>query len=147
MRFSLPSGSQNLYGSAGVAAFLLGIFWERNLDCIVIFLGFLVSLFASSIHMFPIAMRLRGAFPFPSLSYWFLCHRQDGGNFSRKAELVAVFLMFTLMLTNNGIMVYKNGGTCFQKGEANPAIAYLQEHVSEGKWYMYTIRAYQVYQV
>ncbi len=116
-----------------LAAFLLGIFWERNRYCIVIFLGFLVSLFASSIHMFPIADRL-WCFSFPIFVILAFYAIDKMAVSSRKAELVAVFLMFTLMLTNNGIMVYKNGEHVFQKGEeANPAIAYLQEHVSEGE--------------
>ncbi len=121
-----------------LAAFLLGIFWERNRYCIVIFLGFLVSLFASSIHMFPIADRL-WCFSYPVFVILAFYAIDKMAVSSRKAELVAVFLMFTLMLTNNGIMVYKNGEHVFQKGEeANFAIAYLQEHVSEGeKVYVY----------
>lgn len=121
-----------------LAAFLLGIFWERNRYCIVILLGFLVSLFASSIHMFPIADRL-WCFSYPVFVILAFYAIDKMAVSSRKAELVAVFLMFTLMLTNNGIMVYKNGEHVFQKGEeANFAIAYLQEHVSEGeKVYVY----------
>ena len=121
-----------------VAALLLGIFWERNRYCRVIALGFLVALFASSIHMFPIADRL-WCFSFPLFTILAFYAVDKMAVSSRKAELVAVFLMFTLMLTNNGILVYRHAENVFWKGEeANQPIAYLQEHVEEGeKVYVY----------
>lgn len=121
-----------------VAALLLGIFWERNRYCRVIALGFLVALFASSIHMFPIADRL-WCFSFPLFTIFAFYAVDKMAVSSRKAELVAVFLMFTLMLTNNGILVYRHAENVFWKGEeANQPIAYLQEHVEEGeKVYVY----------
>lgn len=121
-----------------VSALLLGIFWERNRYCRVIALGFLVALFASSIHMFPIADRL-WCFSFPLFTILAFYAVDKMAVSSRKAELVAVFLMFTLMLTNNGILVYRHAENVFWKGEeANQPIAYLQEHVEEGeKVYVY----------
>lgn len=121
-----------------VAALLLGIFWERNRYCRVIALGFLVALFASSIHMFPIADRL-WCFSFPLFTILAFYAIDKMAVSSRKAELVAVFLMFTLMLSNNGILVYRHAENVFWKGEeANQPIAYLQEHVEEGeKVYVY----------
>ncbi len=114
-----------------LAAFLLGVFYERNRYCMVVFLGFLVSLFASYIHMFPIADRL-WCFSFPVftiLAFYAIDRMASGGG---KAEVSALFLMFALMLTNNGILVYRNAENVFQKGEeANPVIAWLQEHVAE----------------
>ncbi len=121
-----------------LAAFVLGVFWEGNRYCKVIFLGFLVSLFASYIHMFPIADRLWCfSFPIFTILAFYAIDKMAAG--SRKAELVALFLMFTLLLTNNGILVYRNPEHVFQKGEeANPAIAWLQEHVAaDEKVYVY----------
>ena len=121
-----------------LAAFVLGVFLEGNRYCKVIFLGFFVALFASYIHMFPIADRL-WCFSFPVftiLAFYAIDSMAAGG---KKAELAALFLMFTLMLTNNGILVYRNPEHVFQKGEeANPAIAWLQEHVAaDEKVYVY----------
>jgi len=121
-----------------LAAFLIGIFWEKNRYCTVIFLSFLVTLFASYIHMFPIADRL-WCFSFPVFTILAFYALDQMAVSNRKAELVAVFLMFTLILTNNGILVYRNGENVYQAGEeANPLIAYLQEHVEEDeKVYVY----------
>ena len=121
-----------------LAAFLIGIFWEKNKYCTVIFLGFLVTLFASYIHMFPIADRL-WCFSYPIFTILAFYALDKMAESSKKGELVAIFLMFTLMLTNNGILVYRNGENVYQAGEeANPVIAYLQEHVKEGeKVYVY----------
>ncbi len=121
-----------------LAAFLIGIFWEKNKYCTVIFLGFLVTLFASYIHMFPIADRL-WCFSYPIFTILAFYALDKMAVSSKKGELVAIFLMFTLMLTNNGILVYRNGENVYQAGEeANPVIAYLQEHVKEGeKVYVY----------
>ena len=121
-----------------LAAFLIGIFREGNRYAAVMLLGFLVSLFASSIHMFPIADRL-WCFSFPLftiLAFYAIDQMAAAGS---RGELVAVFLMFTLMLTNNGIAVYKNAENVFQPGEeANPSIAWLQEHVAaDEKVYVY----------
>lgn len=121
-----------------LAAFLIGIFWERNRYCIVVFLGFLVTLFASYIHMFPVADRLWCfSFPIFTILAFYAINKMAVSN--RKAELVAVFLMFTLMMTNNGILVYRHAQNVYQAGEeANPCIAWLQEHVLEGeKVYVY----------
>lgn len=121
-----------------LAAFLIGIFWERNRYCLVLLLGFFVTLFASYIHMFPIADRL-WCFSFPVFTILAFYAIDKMAVSNRKAELAAVFLMFTLMLTNNGILVYRSGENVYQAGEeANPVIAYLQEHVEEGeKVYVY----------
>lgn len=116
-----------------LAAFAIGMFWEKNRYSVVIFLGFLVSLFASSIHMFPIADRL-WCFSFPIFTILAFYAMDKMAVSNRKAELTAVFLMFTLLLTNNGILVYRHSENVYQAGEeANPVIAYLQEHVTEGE--------------
>ncbi len=117
-----------------LAAFLLGIFWERKPRLYRDLSG--LSGFSFCIQ-YPYVSHCNLAswcFSFPIFVILaFYAIDKMAVSFNRKAELVAVFLMFTLMLTNNGIMVYKNGEHVFQKGEANPAIAYLQEHVSEGE--------------
>lgn len=121
-----------------LAAFMIGMFWEKNRYCIVIALGFLVSLFASYIHMFPIADRLWCfSFPIFTILAFYAIDKMAGG--SGKAELTAVLLMFTLMLTNNGILVYRHAENVYWAGEeANGPIAYLQENVKENeKVYVY----------
>ena len=120
------------------AAFLIGIFWEKNRYCMVTALGFLVTLFASYIHMFPVADRLWCfSFPIFTILAFYAIDKMAVSN--RKAELVAVFLMFTLMLTNNGILVYRHGENVYWEGEeANGPIAYVQEHIEEDeKVYVY----------
>lgn len=120
------------------AAFVIGIFWEKNRYCIVTALGFLVTLFASYIHMFPVADRLWCfSFPIFTILAFYAIDKMAVSN--KKAELVAVFLMFTLMLTNNGILVYRHAENVYWEGEeANGAIAYVQEHIKEGeKVYVY----------
>lgn len=99
-----------------LAAFLIGIFWEKNKYCTVIFLGFLVTLFASYIHMFPIADRL-WCFSYPIFTILAFYALDKMAVSSKKGELVAIFLMFTLMLTNNGILVYRNGENVYQAGK------------------------------
>lgn len=121
-----------------LAAFIVGIVFAKNRYCTVILLGFLVTLFASYIHMFPVADRL-WCFSFPVftiLAFYAIDQMTAGG---RRAEIVAVFLMFTLALTNNGILVYRHAENVYRNGEeANPCIAYLEEHVAEGeKVYVY----------
>lgn len=121
-----------------LVAFIIGIAFAKNRYCMVILLGFFVTLFASYIHMFPIADRLWCfSFPIFTILAFYAIDQMAAG--SRRAELVAVFLMFTLMLTNNGILVYRHAENVYQKGEeANPCIAYLQENVEEGeKVYVY----------
>lgn len=120
------------------AALVIGIFWEKNRYCIVTALGFLVTLFASYIHMFPVADRLWCfSFPIFTILSFYAIDKMAVSN--KKAELVAVFLMFTLMLTNNGILVYRHAENVYWEGEeANGPIAYVQEHVTENeKVYVY----------
>lgn len=120
------------------AAFVVGIFWEKNRYCIVTALGFLVTLFASYIHMFPVADRLWCfSFPLFTILSFYAIDKMAVSN--KKAELVAVFLMFTLMLTNNGILVYRHAENVYWEGEeANAPIAYVQEHIKEDeKVYVY----------
>lgn len=121
-----------------LAAFIVGIVFAKNRYCTVILLGFLVTLFASYIHMFPVADRL-WCFSFPVFTILAFYAIDQMAVSSRRAEIVAVFLMFTLMLTNNGILVYRHAENVYQKGEeANPCIAYLEENVAEGeKVYVY----------
>lgn len=121
-----------------IAAFIIGIVFAGNRYCTVILLGFFVTLFASYIHMFPVADRL-WCFSFPIFTILAFYAIDQMAVSSRRAEIVAVFLMFTLMLTNNGILVYRHAENVFQKGEeANPCIAYLEDHVTEGeKVYVY----------
>lgn len=120
------------------AAFLIGIFWEKNRYCMVTALGFLVTLFASYIHMFPVADRLWCfSFPLFTILAFYAIDKMAVSN--KKAELVAVFLMFTLLLTNNGILVYRHAENVYWEGEeANGPIAYVQEHIEEDeKVYVY----------
>ncbi|MBO5095072.1 MAG: glycosyltransferase family 39 protein [Lachnospiraceae bacterium] len=121
-----------------LAAFIIGIVFAKNRYCAVILLGFSVTLFASYIHMFPVADRL-WCFSFPIFTILAFYAIDQMAVSSRRAEIVAVFLMFTLMLTNNGILVYRHAENVYQKGEeANPCIAYLENHVTEGeKVYVY----------
>ena len=62
--------------------------------------------------MFPIADRL-WCFSFPLFTILAFYAVDKMAVSSRKAELVAVFLMFTLMLTNNGILVYRHAENVF----------------------------------
>lgn len=121
-----------------LAALVIGIFWEKNRYCTVIALGFFVTLFASYIHMFPIADRLWCfSFPLFTILAFYAIDKMAAG--SRKAELAALFLMFTLMLTNNGILVYRHAENVYWAGEeANAAIAYVQENICDDeKVYVY----------
>lgn len=121
-----------------LAALVIGIFWEKNRYCTVIALGFFVTLFASYIHMFPIADRLWCfSFPLFTILAFYAIDKMAAG--SRKAELAALFLMFTLMLTNNGILVYRHAENVYWTGEeANAPIAYVQENIRDDeKVYVY----------
>lgn len=114
-----------------LAAFLIGIWMERNRYCIVTALGFLIALFASYIHMFPIADRL-WCFSFPlfaMLAFYAAGKMAEAG---KAAQLASIVLMFTLILTNNGISVYRHAENVYYSGEEiNPSISYVQENVSE----------------
>ncbi len=120
------------------AAFLIGLFWERNRYCAVILLGFLIALFASWIHMFPVADRL-WCFSYPLfaiLAFYALDRMTAGG---AKAQLAALFLSAALLLTNNGILVYRHSENVYWKGEeANFSIDWLRENLEPGeKVYVY----------
>lgn len=114
-----------------LAAFLIGIWMERNRYCIVTALGFLIALFASYIHMFPIADRIWCfAFPlFAMLAFYAAGKMAEAG---KAAQLTAIILMLTLILTNNGISVYRHTENVYWSGEEiNPSIAYVQENIKE----------------
>jgi len=121
-----------------LVALIIGIFWEKNKYCTVIALGFFVALFASYIHMFPIADRLWCfSYPIFTILAFYAVNQMAAG--SKKAELAALFLMFTLMLTNNGILVYRHAENVYWTGEeANASIDYVQEHIRDDeKVYVY----------
>lgn len=113
------------------AAFLAGMLWEKNRYYIVTALGFLISLFASYIEMFPIADRM-WCFSFPIFAILAFAAIDRMITAGKSGELVAIMLMIALILTNNGILVYRHAENVYWKGEeANPPIAYVQEHVKE----------------
>lgn len=113
-----------------LAAFVIGIIMERNRYYMVLAVGFLITLFASFIHMFPMADRLWCfSYPLFVILSFSAIDRMMG---KRSGELAAVALMFVLILTNNGILVYRHAENVYWEGEeANPNIAYVQEHIAE----------------
>lgn len=114
-----------------LAAFLIGIWMERNRYCIVTALGFLIALFASYIHMFPIADRL-WCFSFPIFSMLAFYAAGKMAEAGKAAQLASIVLMLTLILTNNGISVYRHTENVYWSGEEiNPSIAYVQENIKE----------------
>lgn len=114
-----------------LAALIIGIWIERNRYCIVAALGFLIALFASYIHMFPIADRL-WCFSFPIFSMLAFYAAGKMAESGKAAQLAAIVLMLTLILTNNGISVYRHTENVYwRKEEINSSIAYVQENIRE----------------
>lgn len=120
-----------------LAAFVIGIILEKNRYYMVVAMGFLITLFASFIHMFPMADRLWCfSYPLFVILSFSAIDRMMG---KRSGEVAAVLLMFVLLLTNNGILVYRHAENVYWEGEeANPNIAYVQENIREDeKMYVY----------
>ncbi len=126
-----------------LAAFVIGICKEKNRYVIATLLCFLVALFASFIHMFPIADRL-WCFSFPLfviLAFYALDRGFKAVTDDKEwmPDAVFLFLMLALLLTNNGISVYRHEENVFKTGEElNPNIDYVRDHIAEGeKVYVY----------
>lgn len=115
-----------------LAALVLGI-WQRNQYCFVIAFGFLLSLFASSLSMFPIRDRLWCfSFPIFAILAFFFIDRMLIKDGTGSGEIFAVFLMAVLILTNSGIQTYADKEEVYWAGnEANPLIDYVRENIKE----------------
>lgn len=130
-----------------LAALVFGIFRERNRYVIVTALGFFLCLFASWLNMFPVADRMWCfAYPLFAMLVFMAADRmfctaavtETGGGSGRRpvtsGEVAAVMLMFVLILTSNGILVYRHGETVYMAGEeVNFPIAYVQERIEPGE--------------
>lgn len=120
-----------------LAALAIGLFLKKNRYVTVTAFGFLLCLFASYLNMFPVADRM-WCFSYPLfvlLAFYAIdsMFRPGGSSGAGLAgEIAAVFLMLTLIMTNNGILVYRHAEHVFWDGEeANFSIAYVQEHLQE----------------
>lgn len=136
-----------------LAAFVFGMFREKNRYVIVTALGFFLSLFASWLHMFPVADRMWCfSYPLFAILAYMAADRMipdasrkenagirnvaQGPKYSAvsSGEIAAVILMIVLILTSNGILVYRHGENVYMAGEeVNFSISYVQEHVEPGE--------------
>ncbi len=121
-----------------LAAFAIGIFKEKNRYAIAMGVGFVIALFASSIHMFPIADRLWCfAFPlFVILAFYALDRgfRVVADRTNWAPDAVFFFLMMAFLFSNNGISVYRHAENVFKPGEEiNSNIDYVADHIIEGE--------------
>jgi len=126
-----------------LAAFVIGCFKEKNRYVTAILFCFLIALFASFIHMFPIADRLWCfSFPLFTILAFYALDRgfrvvADRSNWAPDAAFF--FLMLALLFSNNGISVYRHAENVFKPGEEiNPNIDYVADHITDGeKVYVY----------
>jgi len=131
-----------------LAALVFGIFRERNRYVIVTAIGFFLSLFASWLHMFPVADRMWCfAYPLFAMLAFMAVDRMIPGRLADgegtkegvvggagSGEIAAVFFMVVLIVSNNGILVYRHGENVYMPGEeVNFPIAYVQEHIEPGE--------------